>query len=94
MPFSRFSGVDIVFGPEMKSTGEVMGIASTFGEAFAKSQMSANPALPRSGKIFISVKDEDKRNVVLGKKAGGYEADHCCYCRTAQLKWGRRRDRG
>ena len=65
LPFSRFSGVDIVLGPEMKSTGEVMGIAATFGEAFAKSQISANSALPRLGKIFISVKDEDKRNIVF-----------------------------
>ncbi len=69
LPFSRFSGVDIVLGPEMKSTGEVMGIAATFGEAFAKSQLSANSGLPRSGRIFISVKDEDKRNIAfLAKK--------------------------
>ena len=69
LPFSRFSGVDIVLGPEMKSTGEVMGIALTFGEAFAKSQISANQALPKQGRIFISVNDEDKRNIVfLAKK--------------------------
>jgi len=69
LPFSRFSGVDIVLGPEMKSTGEVMGIAEDFGTAFYKSQICANQALPRSGKIFISVKDEDKRNVAfLAKK--------------------------
>ncbi len=69
LPFSRFSGVDIVLGPEMKSTGEVMGMALTFGEAFAKSQIAANSALPQQGKIFISVKDEDKRNIVfLAKK--------------------------
>ncbi|MCA9400004.1 MAG: carbamoyl-phosphate synthase large subunit [Candidatus Omnitrophica bacterium] len=65
LPFSRFSGVDIVLGPEMKSTGEVMGIAETYGEAFAKSQICANSALPKDGKVFISVKDEDKRPVVL-----------------------------
>ncbi len=65
LPFSRFSGVDIVLGPEMKSTGEVMGIANTFGEAFAKSQISANSSLPKKGKIFLSVKDEDKRHVVF-----------------------------
>ena len=64
LPFSKFSGVDIVLGPEMKSTGEVMGIAETFGEAFAKSQISANQSLPRKGKIFLSVKDEDKRAIV------------------------------
>lgn len=62
-PFSRFSGVDIVLGPEMKSTGEVMGIASDFRTAFAKSQICANQALPESGRIFISVKDDDKRGI-------------------------------
>jgi len=65
LPFSKFSGVDIVLGPEMKSTGEVMGVASNYGEAFAKSQISANAALPSKGKVFISVKDEDKRAAVL-----------------------------
>ncbi|HBR14100.1 MAG TPA: carbamoyl phosphate synthase large subunit [Candidatus Omnitrophica bacterium] len=65
LPFSRFSGVDIVLGPEMKSTGEVMGIAMTFGEAFAKSQISANQTLLKSGKIFLSVKDDDKRAIVF-----------------------------
>ncbi len=65
LPFSRFSGVDIVLGPEMKSTGEVMGIAQTFGEAFAKSQISANSALPTKGSVFLSVKDEDKRAIVF-----------------------------
>jgi len=60
LPFSKFSGVDIVLGPEMKSTGEVMGIGTTFGEAFAKSQLSANQGLPTKGNIFISVKDDDK----------------------------------
>jgi carbamoyl-phosphate synthase large subunit len=69
LPFSRFSGVDIVLGPEMKSTGEVMGIAMSFGEAFAKSQICANSALPKTGTIFVSVKDEDKRAIVfLAKK--------------------------
>ncbi|VAX37858.1 Carbamoyl-phosphate synthase large chain [hydrothermal vent metagenome] len=63
LPFSKFSGVDIVLGPEMKSTGEVMGIASTFAEAFAKAQISAGQSLPKKGKIFISVKDDDKRIV-------------------------------
>ncbi len=65
LPFSRFSGVDIVLGPEMKSTGEVMGIAATYGEAFAKSQIAAGSSLPKKGKIFISVKDEDKRSVAM-----------------------------
>ncbi|MEW5895384.1 MAG: carbamoyl-phosphate synthase large subunit [Candidatus Omnitrophota bacterium] len=68
LPFSRFSGVDIVLGPEMKSTGEVMGIAMTYGEAFIKSQDCANQGLPRSGAVFISVKDEDKRNIIFAAK--------------------------
>ncbi|MDH5662580.1 MAG: carbamoyl-phosphate synthase large subunit, partial [Elusimicrobiota bacterium] len=65
LPFSRFSGVDIILGPEMKSTGEVMGIDSSFGIAFYKSQVAAGSALPRSGKIFISVKNDDKRDIVF-----------------------------
>jgi len=59
-PFARFAGVDVILGPEMKSTGEVMGIADSFPAAFAKSQIAAGSRLPRSGKVFISVKDEDK----------------------------------
>lgn len=59
-PFDRFAGVDTILGPEMKSTGEVMGIDKDFGQAYAKSQASANNTIPRSGTIFISVKDKDK----------------------------------
>ncbi len=59
-PFDRFSGVDTILGPEMKSTGEVMGIDSSFGLAFAKSQLAAGQKLPLSGTVFVSVKDEDK----------------------------------
>jgi len=61
-PFIKFPGVDTILGPEMKSTGEVMGIDLTFGRAFAKSQLSVGPAgsLPTSGTVFISVKDKDK----------------------------------
>ena len=59
-PWSKFAGVDTVLGPEMKSTGEVMGVASTFGEAFAKAQLSAGQVLPTSGTIFISLNDHDK----------------------------------
>ncbi|MCQ9208276.1 MAG: carbamoyl-phosphate synthase large subunit, partial [Omnitrophica bacterium] len=65
LPFSRFSGVDIILGPEMKSTGEVMGIDSSFGIAFYKSQMAAGQSLPHKGKVFISVKDADKRKIIL-----------------------------
>jgi carbamoyl-phosphate synthase large subunit len=69
LPFSRFAGVDILLGPEMKSTGEVMGIDDSFGMAFIKSQVAAGQTLPKSGRVFISVKDDDKRGVVfLAKK--------------------------
>lgn len=64
-PFSRFSGVDIILGPEMKSTGEVMGIDETFAQAFFKSQRAAGQNLPLKGKVFISVKNTDKRNIVF-----------------------------
>jgi len=60
-PFSRFPGVDTILGPEMKSTGEVMGIDQSFGLAFAKSQLAAGQRLPLSGTVFISVKDDDKK---------------------------------
>jgi carbamoyl-phosphate synthase large subunit len=63
-PFSRFPDVDILLGPEMKSTGEVMGIGPTFGIAFAKSQAAAGFELPRSGTVFISVHDADKEKVL------------------------------
>ena len=59
-PFSRFPGVDVFLGPEMKSTGEVMGIDNDFGRAFGKSQLAASTVLPMSGSVFISVKDADK----------------------------------
>ncbi len=63
-PFIKFPGVDTVLGPEMKSTGEVMGIGRTFGEAFAKSQVAAGAAIPRSGRMFISVRDADQSAVI------------------------------
>ncbi len=69
-PFSKFTGVDIILGPEMKSTGEVMGIDMDFGLAFAKSQMAAGGTLPTGGNVFISVKESDKPNVV--RLAKGY----------------------
>jgi len=62
-PFNKFRGVDIILGPEMRSTGEVMGISSTFGLAFAKAQLGAGQRLPREGVVFISVNDQDKRHV-------------------------------
>ncbi|MEM6902449.1 MAG: carbamoyl-phosphate synthase large subunit, partial [Pseudomonadota bacterium] len=63
-PFNRFPGVDVILGPEMKSTGEVMGLDRDFGLAFAKSQLGAGVTLPQGGTVFISVKDEDKDSVV------------------------------
>jgi carbamoyl-phosphate synthase large subunit len=63
-PFIKFPGVDITLGPEMRSTGEVMGIDSDLGIAYAKAQMSAQPPLPKAGNVFISVKDSDKPSVV------------------------------
>lgn len=69
LPFNRFPGVDIILGPEMKSTGEVMGIDSDMGKAYAKSQIAAGQNLPESGKIFISVKDSDKSAIIeIGKR--------------------------
>ena len=60
-PFIKFPGVDTVLGPEMKSTGEVMGIGRSFGEAFGKSQAAAGAAIPRSGRMFISLRDPDQK---------------------------------
>jgi carbamoyl-phosphate synthase large subunit len=60
-PFNRFPGVDTILGPEMKSTGEVMGIDADFGRAFAKAQLGAGVNLPLKGKVFISVRDHDKQ---------------------------------
>ena len=62
-PFDRFSGVDTILGPEMKSTGEVMGIDEDFGIAYAKAQLSSSNRIPVSGKIVISVRDEDKDGI-------------------------------
>ena len=63
-PWSKFAGVDTVLGPEMKSTGEVMGVASNFGEAFAKAQLSAGQVLPTGGTVFFTVNDHDKAAVI------------------------------
>src|SRR5246127_1224324 len=62
-PWNKFPGVDTVLGPEMKSTGEVMGVADNFGEAFAKAQIAAGNKLPTAGHVFISVNDRDKPQV-------------------------------
>ena len=63
-PFVKFPGVDTILGPEMKSTGEVMGVGKTFGEAFVKSQLGAGTKLPREGRVFISVKNNDKPRAI------------------------------
>src|SRR5688500_11795740 len=62
-PFSKFPGVDVILGPEMRSTGEVMGIDRTFELAFAKSQIAAGTVLPMSGNVFISVRNQDKEAI-------------------------------
>src|SRR5262249_46931820 len=63
-PFNKFPGVDIILGPEMRSTGEVMGISDNFPMAFAEAQLAANAALPMKGTIFVSVANRDKPEVV------------------------------
>ncbi|HJX73540.1 MAG TPA: carbamoyl-phosphate synthase large subunit [Candidatus Deferrimicrobiaceae bacterium] len=63
-PFIKFPGVDTILGPEMKSTGEVMGIDSNFGRAFAKSQIAAGMMLPKAGKVFVSIRDADKEGML------------------------------
>jgi len=68
-PWAKFPGVDTVLGPEMKSTGEVMGVGDSFGEAFAKAQLSAGQTLPTSGTVFISIADRDKTDLAdLGRR--------------------------
>ena len=71
-PFNKFPGVDVILGPEMRSTGEVMGIDTTFPMAFAKSQMAAGGSLPTEGTIYLSVRDADKQAIVpVAKKLAG-----------------------
>jgi carbamoyl-phosphate synthase large subunit len=68
-PFIKFPGADTILGPEMKSTGEVMGVGLTFAEAFVKSQLASGDDLPATGKVFVSVRDEDKpRTVEIARK--------------------------
>ena len=63
-PFARFPGVDLILGPEMRSTGEVMGLDADFGRAFAKSQLGSGTDLPLAGCVFVSVRDSDKAALV------------------------------
>ncbi len=84
LPFSRFAGVDGFLGPEMKSTGEVMGISPTFGIAFAKSQLAAGEGLPMAGTAFISVNERDQKNVVpIARDLAALKFDLCATRGTA-----------
>jgi len=67
-PFTKFPGVDVILGPEMRSTGEVMGIDQTFPLAYAKAQIAAGTNLPTKGNVFISVRDNDKQAVLPAAK--------------------------
>ncbi len=83
-PFAKFPGVDTLLGPEMKSTGEVMGIDDSFGVAFAKAQLGAGTVLPESGTVFLSVQDEDKRDAVaVAKRLADSGFDLCATTGTA-----------
>jgi carbamoyl-phosphate synthase large subunit len=89
-PFARFPGVDIILGPEMRSTGEVMGLDSDFPKAFLKSQLGAGVTLPQAGTVFISVKDGDKEAMVtLGKSLAGMGFSLLATGGTAQYLGGK-----
>jgi carbamoyl-phosphate synthase large subunit len=84
-PFSKFPGQDILLGPEMRSTGEVMGLGADWGEAYAKSQMAAQPALPETGKVFLSVRDSDKPNALpIAKELRALGFELCATAGTAK----------
>jgi carbamoyl-phosphate synthase large subunit len=85
-PFIKFPGADTILGPEMKSTGEVMGTGRTFGEAYAKAQLGSNVILPRRGVAFISVRDRDKEAAVkLGMELKGRGFEIVATGGTAQV---------
>ncbi|MCY4590109.1 MAG: carbamoyl-phosphate synthase large subunit [Alphaproteobacteria bacterium] len=84
-PFARFPGVDLILGPEMKSTGEVMGVDETFPAAFAKSQIASGTNLPQGGTVFVSVKDDDKAHLVdISSQLAGMGFDLLATRGTAQ----------
>ena len=84
-PYARFPGVDIILGPEMKSTGEVMGLDRDFARAFAKSQLGAGVQLPQNGKVFISVKDRDTPAMIdLGRRLCDMGFSLCATAGTAR----------
>ena len=93
-PFARFPGVDTILGPEMKSTGEVMGVDDSFGKAYVKAQISAGSVLPKSGVAFISVNQHDKN--FIAKIAADLwrwvsrslrRAERLRFCGTPELRW-------
>ncbi|MDQ3877407.1 MAG: carbamoyl-phosphate synthase large subunit [Actinomycetota bacterium] len=85
MPFERFPGVDTTLGPEMRSTGEVMGIDSNFGRAFAKAEIAGGVRLPVEGTVFISVANRDKRSVIFPAKRLADLGFHLCATRGTAL---------
>ena len=86
LPFIKFPGVDPLLGPEMKSTGEVMGISKQFGRAFAKAQLAAGVNIPQSGLVFISVKDEDKKDAqIIAKDLAALGFKLCATHGTAKV---------
>ena len=91
MPWGRFPGADVILGPEMKSTGEVMGIAKSYPEAYAKSQLAISYELPTpdAGKVFISVNDRDKRHILAVARIFHYLGfDICSTEGTARVLTG------
>ena len=90
-PWGKFPGVDTVLGPEMKSTGEVMGVADNFGEAFAKAQAAAGQVLPTSGRVFISANDRDKPFIAdLAQALRGAGLQPCRHARHREAHRRRR----
>ena len=86
-PFARFEGIDTQLSPEMKSTGEVMGIAKDFGIAFAKAQLGAGQRLPKSGKVFISVSDANKTKSMVGAAKKLSEIGFVIYATNGTSRW-------
>jgi len=86
-PFNKFRGVDTILGPEMRSTGEVMGISTSYGQAFAKAQLAAGQRLATQGTVFLSVNDRDKKHLgVLGKELSSL-GFHLLATREPRLRW-------
>jgi carbamoyl-phosphate synthase large subunit len=85
-PFNKFPGQDILLGPEMRSTGEVMGIGADWGEAYAKAQMAAQSALPNAGRVFISVRDSDKNHLLnIARHFADLSFEICATAGTADV---------